>query len=124
MKKERGGLLARLALLARAAHEQGEPGYEDLARWVEFEARMRGARDEEVDEEALWVEALEERLAHTFWRGFKDYGLPRVAQDLEHGGYIGSYGRPSPGEQIRAATEEGAKKAIFKAWVKRIFRNM
>lgn len=116
--------LVRLALCARRAHERGETGYEDLARWVEFEARTKRARGEEPDEEALWVEALEERLAHTFWRGFKDYGLPRVAQDLEHGGYIGSYGRPSPGEQIRATTEEGAKKAIFKAWARRIFRGL
>jgi len=123
VKKERG-LLARLALLARAAHERGEPGYEDLARWVDFEARMRRARGEEPDEEALWVEALEERLAHTFWRGFKDYGLPRVAKDWEGGGYIGSYERPSPGEQVRAESEEGAKKAIFKAWAKRILRSV
>jgi len=121
--KERG-LLARLALLARAAYERGEPGYEDLARWVEFEVRTRRARGEEPDEGVLWVEALEEAIARTIQKALKDYGLPHVVVDLERGGYIGSYERPFPGEQVWAQTKEAAKRQINRKWLKRVLKRL
>jgi len=45
------------------------------------EAKLRRSRDEEPDEEALWVEALEEAIARTIQCGMKDYGLPQTARD-------------------------------------------
>jgi len=123
VKKERG-LLARLALCAKRSHERGEPGYSSLAQWVEVEARLRRARGEEPDEEALWVEALEEAIARAVQRGMKDYGLPRTAKDLEGGGWIGSYERPSPGEQVRAESEDAARRAILRAWLKRMLKTL
>jgi len=123
VKKERG-LLARLALCAKRSHERGEEGYSSLAQWVEFEARMRRVRGEEVDEEALWVEALEEAIARRIVRAMKDYGLPRTAKDWEGGGWIGSYERPTPGEQVRAESEDAAKRAILRAWLKRVLRTL
>jgi len=118
------GLLARLALLAREAYERGEEGYDHLALWVEKELESRWARGEEADERALWVEALEEAIARCIVRAMMDYGLPRVVVDLERGGYIGSYERPSPGEQVRAETKEAAKREIYRRWLKRVLKRL
>jgi len=57
--------LVRLALCARRAHESGEEGYTPFAQWIHFEAQTWRVKGEEVDEEALWVQALEEALART-----------------------------------------------------------
>jgi len=118
------GLLARLALLAREAYKRGEEGYDYLALWVEREIKARQAKGEEINEESLWVEALEEAIARTVQKALKDYGLPHVIVDLERGGYIGFYERPSPGEQVWAETKEAAKREINRRWLKRVLKRL
>jgi len=121
MKREKG-LIARLAAAAREAHCRGEPGFEYLAYLVEKEAENRRMSGEEIDEENLWIEAVEKEIAWAFWKGLKEFGLPKIAKDIEGGYWIGSYERPAPGESIRAESEERARKEIIFRWVRRILQ--
>jgi hypothetical protein len=116
VKREKG-LIARLALAAREAHRRGEPGFEYLG-YIVGERLKSG----EKDEEKVWIEAVEKEIAWAFWKGLKEFGLPRTAKDVEGGFWIGSYERPAPGESVRAETEERARKEIIFRWVRRILQ--
>lgn len=116
VKREKG-LIARLALAAREAHRRGEPGFEYLG-YIVGEKLKNG----EKDEENAWIEVVETEIAWAFWKGIKEFGLPRVAKDTEGGYWIGSYERPAPGESVKAESEERTRKEIFFRWVRRILQ--
>jgi len=122
MTKREKGLIGRVALLAREAHRRGESGFQYIAYLIEKETENRRMSGEKIDEENLWIEVIEKEIAWAFWKGIKEFGLPKIAKDVEGGYWIGSYERPSPGESVRAESEERARKEIFFRWARRILQ--